>query len=77
MKPKVAIIRRKKSVVLESAELKALKNYRGTFHTDTDFAEDMLIDRVTLLRIIDNGSGSQANIDKIRNKLNTLLEKVN
>lgn len=61
-----------KSVKLTEEELKSLVVIRTNSNSDVDFAYKMNIDRVTLIRIINNGSGSEANIKKIRRKLSRI-----
>lgn len=64
--------KKKKSVPLTQDELKSLKKLHKTFHTDTDFAEGMEVGRTTLLRVLVIGSGSEATIEKIREKLKVI-----
>lgn len=66
--------KKKKSVLLRPEELKELKKHYKTFHTDTDFSEDMEIGRSTLMRVLILGSGSEATIQKIREKLIAIPE---
>ena len=65
--------RQKKSVRLSEDEHKNLKEYYQSFHTDSDFADEMKMDRVTLNRIMVYGSGKQENIIKIQKKLKRVL----
>lgn len=63
--------KKKKSVPLTTEELKTLKKFHKDFHTDTDFAEAVDVPRITLLRIIHFGTGSENYINKIRQFLQT------
>jgi len=69
--------KKKKSVLLSPDEMKKLKKYRKPFHTDVDFAADMGIGRATILRVLLLGSGSEATIKKVREKLSTVSELEN
>lgn len=62
----------KKSVKLTQNELKCLLRFREGSLTDTAFSQRFGVDRVSLLRIITIGSGSESNINKIRAKLSQL-----
>jgi predicted DNA-binding protein (UPF0251 family) len=66
--------KKKKSVLLTQDEHKALKKYYKTFHTDTDFSDEMNVGRSTLMRVLIIGSGSELTIKKIREKLNAINE---
>lgn len=66
-----------KSVKLSKTELNTLLDVRSTSNSDTALSKDFNIDRVSLVRIITVGSGSEANIKKIRRKLSRLTSIVN
>ena len=66
-----------KSVKLSLDELCALNNLREEANSDTAFAISFDITRSSLLRIITIGSGSEANVRKIRRKLSKLKSSVN
>jgi hypothetical protein len=63
-----------KSVKLSPDELTSLDEQRQAANSDTAFATLFKIDRVTLIRIVTVGSGSEANVKKIRRKLNALKQ---
>lgn len=65
-------VKSKKSVKLSPEELKKLKQLRRESESDTAFASDMDVDRVSLIRIILTGSGSEANIKTISRKLSKI-----
>jgi hypothetical protein len=64
-----------KSVKLKPNEVAKLMELREQANSDTDLAFSFVIDRITLLRIITVGSGSEINIRKIRRKLSRLNQK--
>lgn len=64
----------KKSVKLKPNELKRLSKLRDSSLTDTAFSRLFDVDRVSLLRIVSIGSGSESNINKIRHKLSQLKQ---
>ena len=71
------IKRAEKSVKLSLDELYALNKLREEANSDTAFAISFDITRSSLLRIITIGSGSEANVRKIRRKLSKIQLSVN
>jgi len=71
------IKRAEKSVKLSLDELYALNKLREEANSDTAFAISFDITRSSLLRIITIGSGSEANVRKIRRKLSKIQSSVN
>jgi len=63
-----------KSVKLTTEELDLLVELREQSNSDTAFASTIGIDRVTLIRIMTIGSGSENNVKKIRRKISKLKE---
>lgn len=72
-----SIKRIEKSVKLSLDELYALNKLREEANSDTAFAISFDITRSSLLRIITIGSGSEANVRKIRRKLSKIQSSVN
>lgn len=66
-----------KSVKLLQTELDSLTELRTTANSDKAFSTDFKIDRVSLLRIMLVGSGSEKNIKKIRRKLSRITSTTN
>lgn len=71
------IKRAEKSVKLSLDELYALNKLREEANSDTAFAISFDITRSSLLRIITIGSGSEANVRKIRRNLSKIQSSVN
>ena len=67
--PQIVNRKKKKSVPIPTETLEKLKVLKGSFHTDTEFAKAMDMDRVTLLRIITMGQSSEDSFKKIGRKL--------
>jgi hypothetical protein len=63
-----------KSVKLSADELKSLESIRNQYNSFFRFALAMKMNRASLLRIMQQGSGSEANVKKIQRKLNSLLQ---
>ena len=61
-----------RSVSLTTEELKKLKAFAKKYPTQERIAEALGISRVTYLRIVQLGSGSEDNINKVRQKLTEL-----
>jgi hypothetical protein len=60
---------KRKSVKLTKDECKQLKSFRKGFSTDGECADALGIERVTLLRVLLAGSGSEKTIGTIKAKL--------
>jgi hypothetical protein len=62
-------IKKRKSVHLTRQEIAGLKKYRKGFHTETECAISLGIDRNVLNRILIVGSGAPESIERIRQVL--------
>lgn len=69
-----AIPKRRRSVPLTKDEYKAFREYRKTFNTGVECAESIGISRLSMLRVLQVGSGAPETIEKIRLVLPTKQE---
>lgn len=70
-----ARLRNPRSVSLTKEELKALKQYRKKFKSNTDCAISLGLDRVVFDRVILVGSASFQTVQRIRGVFVNLLEE--
>lgn len=69
MESETTFMKRKKSVKLDTADLKALKQYRKKFSTEVECAITLGIGREVLNRVLIVGSGSPETVAKIKEVL--------